>query len=343
MKIAFFQFFPETLWTPGGGESQLASTRIAIERRGIEVCEFNTWSRSLDFDVMHVFGSTYELSSFVSTLKSLGKPVVSTVISFSNKPNWQWRLWSTVDRIIPVPTIYRLRQQIYRSADCLVAGSRAEANQLNRNFDFDSSKLRVVPQGIDVEIYRQAKPDRFIKKLGFKNFVLQVGRISHHKGQLRLIEAMDSTKTPLVFIGPLDPSDSLTATKFLDSVKARPWVHYLGALPANDPLLVSAYAAAQVHALPSLVESLGLVTLEAAAAGASVVTGDYAPIHEYLGDRADYCDPNSVSSIREAVLKAMQKRENSELATFVGRQFSWDQAAEKLIKIYQETVQASKS
>jgi len=65
MKVAFFLFFPPTLWAPGGGEVQLAKTKEALEKLQVTVTLLDPWSRNHDFDVVHVFGSNYEVSSFI--------------------------------------------------------------------------------------------------------------------------------------------------------------------------------------------------------------------------------------------------------------------------------------
>jgi glycosyltransferase involved in cell wall biosynthesis len=338
MRVAFFQFFPPTLWTPGGGEVQLAKTKEALERQGVEVILFNPWSRSQDFDVLHVFGSTYELSSFVQVAKGLGFPVVVSVIAFSAKPSWQWRLWKSIDHLLPLPTTYRLRQSIYACADRLVVLSQAEGKQLQRGFRIDSAKFRRVPNGIECSRFEQADPELFIRKYGLKDFVLQVSRINGLKGQSRLIRALEGTGIPLVFLGPLDPTDPKGAAEFRELVEKNEQVHYLGTLNHDDPLLVSAYAAAKVHVLPSISESFPLVTLEAAASGAAVVSGKYPALYEYLGERILYIDPSSISSIREVVLKAYEAGPPPGLRHYVLDNFSWERIAERLVEIYKELV-----
>lgn len=338
MKVVFFQFYPPTLWTLGGGEVQLKKTKEALERQGVEVILFNPWSRSKDFDVLHVFGSTYEVSSFVQVAKNLGIPVVVSTISYSAKPRWQWWLWKRLDRLIPVPTTYRLREQIYDSADRLVVMSQAEAEQLKFGFTIKSEKLRWVPQGIDAARFSKADPLLFFEKYHIKDFVLQVARINRHKGQARLIQALRNTGIPLVFIGPFDPSDPEGVREFQKLVNRYSWVHYLGPLEYDSPLLASAYAAAKVHVLPSISECLPLVILEAAASGTAVVCGKYPAVYEYLGRRIEYCNPLSIDSIRKAVLKAYESGPPSDLKRFVLENYSWDKVAEKLIEVYKELV-----
>ena len=184
MKIAFFQLYPPTIWAPGGGEVQLAKTKEALERKGVKVILFDPWSRSKDFDILHVFGSTYEVSSFVQVAKELDIPVVVSTISYSAKPRWQWWLWRRLDPLVPIDTTYRLRQKIYDSADRLIVMSKAEAEQLKFGFSIRDEKLRLVPQGIDKQRFENANPELFLRRYGIKDFVLQVARINQHKGQL---------------------------------------------------------------------------------------------------------------------------------------------------------------
>lgn len=340
MRIVFFQFFPPTLWTPGGGEVQLAKTKKALEELGVEVILFDIWSRRKDFDALHVFGSTYELSSFVQAAKGLGLPIIVSVIAYSAKPSWQWKVWRTIDPFLPIPTTYTLRQKIYDTADRLIAASKAEAEQLRQGFRIDDTKIRYVPHGVDVNLFVQADPNLFIERYGIKDFVLQVSRINKHKGQARLIRALKGTGLKLVFLGPLDPIDKDGVKEFLNLVEEnKKWVYYLGTINHDDPLLASAYKAAKVHVLPStIVESPGLVTLEATAAGIAAVSGKYPTLYDYVGERVYYCDPHSELSIKETVLKAYDKGPIPGAQDYVINNFSWRRTAEKLIKIYEEVI-----
>jgi len=339
MKVAFFLFFPRTLWSPSGGETQLIKTKEALEKRGVEVELFNPWSRRKDYDLFHVFGSTYEVSSFVSTLKSLGVPTVVSAIAYSTKPAWQWKALGLLDRLAPVPTVYGLRASIYKNANVVVAGSASEAHQLQSFFGVPREKIKIVPHGVDADYFAKADRTLFVSRYGLENFVLQVSRISRAKGQVRLIRALKGTGLRLVFIGPLDPGDPEGTKEFLRLAQANSdWVTYLGPIDHRDPLLASAYKAAKVHALPSSSESFGLVNLEALAAGTAVVSGRYPPLYDVLGERVYYCDPFSERSIRRAVLDAYEKGPKPGAVEFVRRELTWDRVGERLEAIYKEVV-----
>lgn len=336
MRVAFFQFYPPTLWARGGGETQLAKTREALERLGVSVGLFDIWAPDKSFDILHVFGSSYELSSFVETAKRSGLSVVVSAIAYSVKPAWQWKLAKYTEWLLPAPTVYRLRQRIYTFADRIVVASASEARQLKQGFNVDNSKFRVISHGIDADRFRLVDPSMFLQKYGLKDFVLQVGRINRHKGQARLIRALEGTGLNVVFIGPLDYTDPSGVAEFEQLVKRYRWVHYLGVIDHEDPILPAAYAAARVHVLPSVSESLGLVTLEAIAAGTAAVSGAYPAIREYLGDQIHYCNPRSIDSIREAVLQAYQLGPKQGAREYTLNNLTWDHVARKLVELYKE-------
>ena len=338
IKVAFFSFFPPTLWTPGGGEVRLSNTERALRQLGVDVVLFDIWSRRCDFSILHCFGSTYELSGFVEAAKGLGMKVVVDVIAYSTKPCWQWRLWRVLDQCIPFPTIYLLRQKIYDLADRLIVMSHAELKQLCSNFRIDTRKVRVVPPGIDRERFSTADPELFVKQYGLKDFILEVSRINRHKGQARLIRALVGKGLNLVFIGPLDPTDPQGVEEFLELANRYSCVHYLGPISHDDPTLAAAYAAARVHVLPSVSESFGLVVLESIAAGTAAVTGRYPALYEYLGDHAYYCDPLSISDIRKSVLEAYNKGPKPGAQEYVLMNFSWKRVAIQLCEIYRELI-----
>jgi glycosyltransferase involved in cell wall biosynthesis len=334
MKVAYFQFFPPTLWTPGGGEVQLAKTRAELIRRGVNVELFDIWHPSRDHDILHVFGSTYQLSDFVVTAKRLGQKVVLSPIILTDKPRWQWRAGKLLDSFSPIPTIYRYRKRIYDSADVLLPGSKTEALQLHQNFGVPWSKMKVVPVGVE-DSFLAADPDLFQTKYGLSNFVLMVGRMSTHKGQRRLLKALAGTDLQVVFIGQADPDDPGYFEGFIEDCRRNRNARYLGPLPHDSPMLASAYAACKVHALPSFGECPGIVSMEAGLAGAAIVAGRSAPVLEALGDEGvNYCDPGSVDDIRRAVIQAFESPRDRRLRQRLEQGFVWSRVGAAIAQVY---------
>lgn len=338
MKVSFCLFYPPTVWAPGGVAVQLERSKAALEALGVRVCLFSPWDRSRDFDVLHVFGSTHEVSGLIDAAKGLGKPtVVSAVFSVGRSP-WKGWLAARAARLVPLTTVHGLRRQLLHRADVVLATSRAEADAIRSRFGLDGRTLRVLPVGVDAARFRDAREDAFRDRYGLRDFVLQVGRVNRRKGQARLVRALDGLGLELVIVGPEDPTDPSGVREFRALIAERPWVHYLGPIPHDDPLLASAFKAARVHVLPSASESLGLVTLEAAAAGCAVVTGAHGPIVEYLGGRGEYVDPMSEPSIRRGVTRAHERGADRGLAELVRERYSWESVGARLADIYASLV-----
>jgi glycosyltransferase involved in cell wall biosynthesis len=99
----------------------------------------------------------------------------------------------------------------------------------------------------------------------------------------------------------------------------------MSAMPQAE--LVEVYRRAAVHVLPSLFETTGLVSLEAAAAGCAVVTTDRGYAREYFGELAYYCDPRRRDSIRSAVADALSGGPSPELRARVLSCYTWRHAA----------------
>jgi glycosyltransferase involved in cell wall biosynthesis len=83
------------------------------------------------------------------------------------------------------------------------------------------------------------------------------------------------------------------------------------------------FAQASVHAVPSLFETTGLVSLEAALSGCNVVTTEVGYAREYFEDMAWYCAPYDLGSIRSAVLAAINAPPQDELRRRVLDRHTW--------------------
>ena len=315
----------------GGGP--LVKTKNAMENINVETQLFDQWHPQSDFDIFFVHGSKYQLRDTIKAIKMINKKVVLVTGAYSWRPLWHFRAWSFVEPFLPIPTIYGLRKEIYEMADILIPQSESEKIQIYKSFHISKEKFRVVPYGIDEKLFGSTNPDPFIEEYEIENFVLQVARINRRKGQTRLIEALDETGEEIVFVGQLDEDEPEEVEKFLSMVEERPWVHYIGRLE-HDSLLPSAYAAANVHVLPSTYEFPGVVSLEAAAAGCAVVSGPYPPIKDYLGDRITYCDPEDPESIRKATMEARVDGPDESLAKYVLDNFTWAERAKRLKRIF---------
>lgn len=187
----------------------------------------------------------------------------------------------------------------------------------------------LIPNGIDVERFRTAKPDPRLAELG--SSVLFVGRPEPRKGFDVLVEAMERTRqthdAPLVCTG---------GPKGLP-----PWVIGLG--DVSDEELPGLYAGASVFCAPNTGgESFGIVLLEAMAANTPVVCSDIPGFREAAGDAAAYAPPGDAASVASRLTRILGDeaaaadmiRKGSERV--VG--FDWSSLSERVVKIYRRAV-----
>ena len=217
----------------------------------------------------------------------------------------------------------------FESADLLLPNAEGEADALRRDFGV-STPTHVVPNGVDPAAF--TGPSRPFEE---RDYVLFVGRMEPHKNQLGLIEALRGSGLPLVIAGHGHPDHRAYVERCHRAGAG--WVdfsgHFSGTV-ADEAGLARLYAGARVHVLPSWFETTGLVSLEAALSGCSVVSTSRGHAREYLGDDAWYCDPGSPPSILDAVRRAWEHPPPAALAERVLARFTWAHVAEATLAAY---------
>jgi glycosyltransferase involved in cell wall biosynthesis len=165
-------------------------------------------------------------------------------------------------------------------------------------------------------------------------FALFVGNVSaERKNMLRLIEACDSLGLPLVLGGLLVQSPSM---KLIEAqiAKSKIKVYRLGFLKETE--LRWLYQNCSVFCLPSLVEGVGQVAMEALYFGAPVVITSVGGPPDYFGDHAEYVNPHSAESIASAIVRAMGRSVDfAEVRRFLDK-FSIENTARGLAEAYSQ-------
>jgi starch synthase (maltosyl-transferring) len=172
--------------------------------------------------------------------------------------------------------------------DRYVCVSRAVADFAARRMKLDPDKLRVIPNGIDVRPYEEARPAG-PDSLGLppgRRLVTCVGRLDLQKGVDLLVESAGRwlARVPdcdllLVGRGPLESRlrERCRAVGIAGRVVFPGW-------RADVPAVL---AASRLAVLPSRWEGMPNILLEAMAAGLPVVATDVAGVREVLGPLAD--------------------------------------------------------
>ncbi|MEE2752836.1 MAG: glycosyltransferase family 4 protein [Candidatus Latescibacterota bacterium] len=226
----------------------------------------------------------------------------------------------------------------------------------------NSRRIRSVPNGVTLDRFsrkhdRDATRTRLGIPLGTK-LILAVGRNHPKKGYRFLVEAAASLKVRtsipfiVLFVGPgVSDLDTLSrdmgvsdCVRTLDSV-----VDPGNEIPTNLPpnALIETYQAADVFVLPSLIETFGMVLVEAMACGLPVITTD-APgcrdvvTHRKTGLTVKASDPDALST---AILSVLEEPDLagrlSEAGRIEARKYDWRRVTEAYISVFSESEQNS--
>jgi glycosyltransferase involved in cell wall biosynthesis len=138
---------------------------------------------------------------------------------------------------------------------------------------FDPAKLKILPRGLDTELFHPSRRDSaFFEKFGASNGevrLLYVGRISKEKDLDLLADAYrrlrrEGLPVQLFVVGHGPYSEALA--------KSLPEAFFTGYLRGKK--LAAAYASADIFVFPSTTDTFGNVILEAQASGLPVVVSD---------------------------------------------------------------------
>jgi glycosyltransferase involved in cell wall biosynthesis len=239
-------------------------------------------------------------------------------------------------------TSIRKRQAVER-ADHVICISHQTKQDLIAHFGTAEDRVSVIHLGCDrpAEISAIASPQSEERP-----FILYVGHRGGYKNFITLLKAYASSSSLreeldlVAFGGGAFTSDEITLIQSLGIKNQR-----VRQIQGSDTMLERLYQTAHVVAYPSLYEGFGLPPLEAMAAGCPVVASDRSSIPEVVGDSAQYFDPESVDSIRDALNKATYDTTMRSQLTTKGfervKKFSWEKCASETVNVYRNIANRS--
>lgn len=175
-------------------------------------------------------------------------------------------------------------------------------------------------------------PKRYVLFLGntdpkknLSNVLKAFGRIAPRQPELMLV------------VADLPENVLMKELKILGEVPLRRKIQSIGYVPMQYlPVL---YKHAEAFLYPSLRESFGLPIIEAMSCRVPVVTSKVAAMPEIAGEAAFLVDPTDPSAIADGIESALQDTpiRQQRIADGLERAhlFSWENAAERMISIYQ--------
>ena len=219
-------------------------------------------------------------------------------------------------------------------ADVVVVPSEATRRHLVNCLGVEPP-VRVVPNGVDLELFRPADPTPLLDRHGIETdrpLVGYTGRHGYEKNLDELLAAAADLEVTVLFGGDGPAREELQRQADRLDADAR----FLGFLDRGE--LPAFYSALDVFAFPSPVETQGLVALEANACGTPVVGCDSGALAETVrdGETGYHYPSGDVEAFQEAIQRALSDRERLGQACLDGRdELSVDRSLSLLSGLYQ--------
>lgn len=320
----------------GGVQTRIRKIASLLKERGVEVELFNPFESEIaSCDVLHIFQLDIEKYSLIRCAKQLSKKVVMSTVTPVNERG-KMLLYKYL-RFLPIMTTYKVLYRSLQMSDCIIVETQAEADFLHSIYSVPYSKMKVIPNGYEMNFYQG---DDIYEKLGKQcDFILQVGRFDENKNQLNVIKALRNTNIDVVFIGGADHTNQNYYSKCLDAAEGFNNIHLLGWLPKESSILQSAYANARLVILPSHFETFGLVALEGGIAGANLAFSNTLPILCYSSFKdCPTFNPDNIKQMGDVIMNAFTKPKDNILKDKIMGEFNWDSIIDQHIKLYEGSI-----
>jgi len=216
-------------------------------------------------------------------------------------------------------------------ADKIVAVSEHEKSLLAKMFEFDSNKIVVVPNGLNLSEFSNLRR----RKRDFRS-ILYVGTLHHYKGSQYLLEILpkldDDVVLEIVGKGPLKESLESRAK----ALKISDRVIFYQDLPRDE--LLQRYVDADVFVLLSRYEAYSIVVAEALTAGNPCIVTRTSALMEWIDEEncfgIDF--PINIDKLAALVKDVLYARPNNNAAKkWIGNKIlDWEDVTKKLEKIY---------
>jgi glycosyltransferase involved in cell wall biosynthesis len=335
------------LWDPIN-LSEYAHTKLGAFREPLSFSQrvarlFRRGDHARDYDIVHDNQSLgpglLQLSAALPVVATIHHPItVDRRIACDNANSASQRFglnrwYSFLDTQLAVS----------RQLDRILTVSEASRQDLAREYKLPSSSLRVVGNGINLDVFRplpelERRSDELVTTLsadsplkGFRYLLEALAQLAPTRPTLRL-----------TVIGQAGhETDTLARVERL-GLTAR--VHFTGHVPAET--IARAYAQATLAVVPSLYEGFGFPAGEAMACEVAVVSTHAGALPEVVGQDGvcgRLVPPADASALAHAIGELLDQPERRQAMGKAGRarvlaHFTWRRAAERTVEVYREAI-----
>ena len=234
-----------------------------------------------------------------------------------------------------------------KRADLVITVSHAAADELASHTAIRRERIRVVPNGVDLEIAGDDAVDAVRRQyeLGNTPYVFWVGSLEPRKNVGLLVDAFarwaSHTDLPhlLVLAGPAGWVED-RASVLAPAHRLGDRVRTIGRV--GDPALSALYRGADLFAFPSRHEGFGIPVLEAMAQETPVLAADIAALREVAAGAAVLRSPDDPEAWVAALDNLLHDDAEQSRLSKAGREraqgYPWTRCAEETRAVYREAM-----
>lgn len=298
------------------------------------------------FDVIH---SHYWISGVAGLriAETWNLPLVHTMHTMGKIKNLRAAAQGSVEPAVRING----EQRIVDGATRLIANTRREAGELATHYGASSSRVDIIPPGVNLEVFHPAPVDRASLGVSQNAFHLVfAGRIQRLKGPQILINAAallaksrPDIPLKISILGSASGAEELQLEPLIQSHRLQDTVSLH---PAVEPATLATWLrSADVVVMPSFSESFGLVALEAQACGTPVLAANIGGLpqavsHGRTGLLVDGHEPARWAAELEKLYDDAGLRRNlANGAAIHARAFGWNRTAMLTAQSYRNAVE----
>ncbi|WP_042471037.1 glycosyltransferase [Bacillus ndiopicus] len=234
--------------------------------------------------------------------------------------------------------------KILQHADHVIAVGEELAQTIQADYGVESERLSVMSMGINRNVFKQTDKQQMQQALAMDpkctNFLF-VGNIIEEKGVIELVTAFQQLEKVHAGKAVLYCVGSTKDTSFTAKVKSlveSEHIHFIEPIPQAE--LARYFQAADVFVLPSYIEGLGLVALEAMSCGTPVIASSVGGLKYMLADGAGVLvPPKNAAALQKAMEQALEGLTvNEEKVQELLMLHDAQNITNRLIKIYLDSV-----
>jgi glycosyltransferase involved in cell wall biosynthesis len=300
-------------------------------------------SNSNHFDIIH---DNQCLSYGLLGIKRLGYPLVATIhhpitVDRNTEIKTAKYPWSKL-KVMRWYSFIGMQKRVSKKLSHIITVSDCSKRDLAKEFMISPKKFRVTPNGIDTDVFY---PLPQIKRHE-NRLIVTTSADTPLKGLAYLLTAVASIAKKrdikLTVIGK--PKRGSGVLNLIKKLELKNHLEFTDRIDDKD--FAYYYALSSIAVVPSVYEGFGFPAGEAMACRIPVISTTGGALAEVVGDAGILVPPADAGALERAILDLLDnpdKREKLAEAGYkrVQEHFTWKKAAEKVVDVYREAIDAN--